>query len=41
MFELDCTGCNCGYALSVMYERPLANLGYARRRLRQRSQAKV
>ena len=39
MFELDCRGCSCGYALSVMYERPLANLGYVRRRLRRGARA--
>ena len=34
MYDLKCPGCSCGYALSLMYEHPLAHLGYVRRRMR-------
>ncbi len=36
MYHFECPRCTCGYALSVVYEKPLANLGYIRRRLKSR-----
>jgi len=34
MYKLECPGCACGYAISCIYENPLANLRYIVKRLK-------